>query len=416
MSGLFYIALFVCLAIPVLVSRILRLHNVLPVVFVQLLIGLSIHLTGLDIWLQAHDLDLVRGRLADSLHAMGWLGIILLIAMTGADSAPRESGRQAWRFVPISIFGFISTCTLGTLVGYGLAQFYPDLVGENADRYIFSFSIGISLSVTALPVLAALLHDARLSETALGKLAVHCALLDDLWLWLGMAVILALSSSEEYQSSTIPLLIVYAFSMFIFIRPLLRRWVENRHGMKAKDRTLLAISTILLSAAATELIGVHSLLGAFVAGIVLPRDVWHEVREQIVNFSQILLLPIFFVLTGLRLHIEIGDTFFWQLAGIVTLSAVLGKLLSVAGVARLMGLNWTQSFALGSLMQCKGLMELVAINILFDAGIIGPQIFSALAVMALVSTFVTVPVTRLWLRDRRNAPDVGMGVLNRAGR
>src|SRR4030065_1983688 len=122
--------------------------------------------------------------------------------------------------------------------------------------------------------------------------------------------------------------------MFIVIRPLLRRWVENRREMKARDRTLLAIPTILLSAAATEVIGVHSLLGAFVAGIVLPRDVLREVREQILNFSQILLLPIFFVLTGLRLHIEIGDAFFWQLVGIVTLSAVLGNILSVAGIAR----------------------------------------------------------------------------------
>jgi Kef-type K+ transport system membrane component KefB len=230
----------------------------------------------------------------------------------------------------------------------------------------------------------------------LGNLATNCAILDDVWLWLGMALILSLASSGAHPLGIAGWLLVYLLVMFVLVRPLLRRWLEVRERAVA-ERMLLSISLICLSAVASDLIGLHAILGAFVAGAILPKQALAGWREPLMLFSQTLLLPFFFILTGMRLQIAIHDSSFWLLTLVVTVAAVSAKLLSVTLTARVTGLPWRESFALGSLMQCKGLMELVAINILLDSGVIGAQIFSALATMALISTFITAPVLQLVL-------------------
>ncbi len=417
MSSLFYLALLVCLVIPVLASHALRINRVLPVVFLQLLFGLCVHMSRLDAWLQVQGVSFVHGAMADSFRSMGLLGVLLLIAMTGSESGTREPGDHVWRFIPISIVGFVSTSALGAAIGYVLYHFCPGLKGVNADVYSFSLAIGLSLAVTALPVLTALLQETRLFETALGKLAVNCALMDELWMWLGMALVLSLSRITRIeQPVAFGWLLAYLILMCLIFRPLFRRWFDIRPVNNVKDRFLLIISIILLSAAVTEIIGIHSFLGAFVAGFVLPQKLLQGVRESLLNISQTLLLPLFFILTGMRLNINMSDGVFWQLTAIVTLAAVVGKVFSVALMARFVGLNWSQSFVLGGLMQCKGLMELVALNILFEAGVIGAQIFSALAMMALISTLVTVPLIQWWLRGWKLAPNGVVGHWSQSGR
>jgi Kef-type K+ transport system membrane component KefB len=397
MPAHFFIALLAFIAVPAVIGKLFRVNKVFPVVFLQLLLGCAIHLSGLGAWLSTQGMDLNQGPLADSLYGMGLLGVSLLIALTAANSAPRESSRQALRFIPVSVIGFSVTCALGALVGYSLILGYPGLGGPKGDIWIFSFAIGICVSVTALPVLIAILDETGLSDTMIGRLATNCALLDDVWLWLGLAALLSFVAIGEYPLKTIAFLALYMIGMLALMRPLLRRIFDSARGISASDAMLICLCVIFVSSIITDLIGLHSILGAFVAGAVLPPKALQEWRTQILRFNQLLLLPIFFILTGLRLQIDVSDPLFWQLTGIVTLAAVLGKFISVAVAGRYIGLHWHQSFALGSLMQCKGLMELVAINILLDAGVIGSQMFSALAMMALLSTFITAPALRFFL-------------------
>jgi len=396
MSSQFFFALFCFIAIPTMIGRVFKIQRIFPLVFLQLLFGFIIHMSGLDLWLQAHNLDLLTGPLAYSLNGLGWLGVSLLIAMVAAEAAPTGTQKQRWCFVPISVAGFAFTCAIGSVVGLLLVEMYPALKGARASDTVFALAVGISLSVTALPVLAAILRETGLVGSVLGNPATNCAILDDVWLWLGMAVILSMAATSGHPFAIIGWLLVYLIAMFLLVRPLLNRWL-NAHERSVSERMLVSISLICLSAVASDLIGLHAILGAFVAGAILPKKALAGWRDSLMLFSQTLLLPFFFILTGMRLQIDIHEQSFWLLTFVVTLAAVSAKLLSVTLTARITGLPWRESIALGSLMQCKGLMELVAINILLDSGIIGPQIFSALATMALISTFITAPILQLIL-------------------
>ncbi|GAB2872509.1 cation:proton antiporter [Pseudoduganella ginsengisoli] len=413
MTASFFTALLAYMALPVVLSKVFRIDRLFPLVFVQLVFGLFIHASGLDRWLQQHQVDLQAGPLASSLAGLGWVGVSLLVALTGAESAPRPSERGAWRFVPISIAGFGSTAAMGAMIGYGLYAARPELLGANSTVLTFCLAVGLSLSVTAMPVLVAILREIGMLNTTLGNLAVNCALLDDLWLWLSLAVVLALGQGGDQPLHMALALSAYLLVMFGMVRPLLRRWLERQPGMGVADRLLLSVSVIFMSSVATDWIGLHSIFGAFMAGTVLPRRAFDDWREPLLQQVQVLLLPFFFIQTGMRLDIHSGDPLFWQLTAIVTAGAVLGKFTSVALAARQTGLAWADSMALGSLMQCKGLMELVAINILLDAGIIGTQIFSALAMMALASTCITAPALRWLLGERYATP--GMPLPNSGG-
>ena len=399
MTTSFFAALLLFLTIPPLLNRLFGTSRLFPLVFVQLLFGLAIHISGLDAWLLLQKMDLAHGPLGASLSGLGWLGISLLIGLTGAEPAPEPTDQRRWRFVVISIAGFGTTALLGSAVGYWLAGLYPALIGSGADTLTFSLAVGLCLSVTALPVLLSILRDTGLAGTALGDLASKCALLDDLWLWLGMAGVLSLTAAGAYPGRLIVCLFIYIGAMFGLIKPLLRWWFSRSEISPPQDRLLISLTVILLSSIATDLIGLHAILGTFIAGTILPEKATAGWREQVLMFNQTLLLPFFFILTGLRLDLQFQQHQFLAFTAVVTLAAMAGKFFSVALAARATGLAWRDAFLLGNLMQCKGLMELVAINILLDAGVIGTQMFTALAMMALISTFVTAPVLRLfWKR------------------
>lgn len=336
-----------------------------------------------------------------SLNGLGCLGLSLLIALTSLESSPIGQERHSWRFIPISIAGTGITCLLGGLFGHQLAYFFPSLVGTKQNLNAFSLAMGLSLSVTALPILIAVVRDTGLSGSRIGNLATNCALLDDLWMWLLLAVNLSLVNAGAQTTWLMMYLLIYLGVMFLFIKPLLKRLFEKNGLAAGSDGLLTAITLICLSCIATDLMGLHTIFGAYIAGVVLPRPAWISWRESILQFSQVLLLPFFFILTGMRLQIQITDIFFWQLTLIVTVVATACKFCSVVLSARLTGLKWLESAILGSLMQCKGLMELVVVNILYEAGIISQILFSALAMMALISTFITVPSMLLLLGRKK---------------
>ena len=408
MTSQFFIVLLCAVALPVALSKLLRIEKLFPLVSLQLMMGLSIHLTGFDAWLRAkHSIDLQHGELAYSFYGLAALAASLLVALTGASAVPHEAGWQKWRFVPISVVGFFTTCAVGSVIGYALSGVFPGLAGANAGRPLFSVAVGLSLAVSALPVLAGVLRDLNLAGTGLAKLAMNCAVLDDLWMWISVAVILAMTSSHGHPLQVIMLLGVYVAAMLCVVRPMLKRLFLLHPRMKQADRILISMTIILASAIATDAIGLHWVLGAFVGGSVLPARALTGWRDSLMHLNQTLLVPFFFILTGLRLDIDAGSPSFWALTAVLTVGAVAVKSCSVALISRATGLKWQQSFLLGSLLQCKGFMELVTINIFLDAGVISHPIFAALVTMAMASTFITVPAIRILSSRKAASPRLG---------
>lgn len=396
MSNLFFAAVLLFLVVPAAISRLLRVEKIFPLVFLQLLFGLVLSQSGLIAWLRHQQIDVLTGSLGFSLQGLGWLGVVIMIALAGGESMSSGDGpaARAWSFVPISMAGFGCTCLLGGLVGYELVQRFPGVLGDKATVLHCALALGVTLSVTALPVLIAILRDTGLAGSPVGKLAINCAMLDDVWLWLGIALILSFGAGGSAAVPMFPLLGGYLVLMLAMLRPVLGRWYAARPPASL-NVLITFVAVICFSAMLTDLIGLHSLFGAFIGGVVFPRQALVQWREPLMNICQVLLLPFYFIMTGMRLQFDVGDQAFWLLTAIVTLTAMGGKFVSVALAARCGGLDWRTAGLLGCLMQCKGLMELIAINIFFDAGLIGPKIYSALAMMALISTLLTAPAMAL---------------------
>lgn len=402
----FCIALILFLTVPYVVNKIFKIEKIFPMAFLQLLLGWLFHVSGADEWARLHHIDFLNGPLANSISGLGLLGISLLIALTATEVAPKSRHKKNWLFIPVSITGFFTTLLLGSIVGYVVSQLAPGLIGHSATAPLFAVAIGLCLSVTALPVLIGILNDTRMANTHVGRLAINCAVLDDLWMWIGLALILSVSEAKAEPGLTLVLVVTYLAVMVAVIRPVLRWWFERHVHMKPADKTLFVVCFIFISALFTGLAGIHTIFGAFVAGAIMPRQATEECRAMLLHLADTILLPFFFVLTGMRLSVQTGDATFWMLAAVFTLCAITGKISSVAVAGRYCaGLSWPQAFTLGNLMQCKGLMELIAITILLEANIITPVVFSALAMMALTCTFITAPVLRFTCRPSKTEAD-----------
>jgi len=263
--------------------------------------------------------------------------------------------------------------------------------------------MGIALSITAFPVLARILEERGIAKSFLGSTAITCAAVDDATAWAILAFVVAIARVTSLASTAfcLGLVLVFVGLMLFVVRLWLPRWLGvNRMKVAAPSRTVMAsaLTLLLASALATELIGIHALFGAFLAGVVMPQK--REFREYLVvrleHFSSLFLLPLFFAFSGLRTHVGLlSDATSWLVCLAIIGVATLGKLGGTMFTARLTGMNWNDSFALGALMNTRGLVELVALNIGYDLGILPPRIFAMLVLMALVTTFLTGPLLNL---------------------
>jgi Kef-type K+ transport system membrane component KefB len=258
------------------------------------------------------------------------------------------------------------------------------------------------MSITAFPVLARIIQERGLSGSRVGTLALTCAAADDVTAWCLLAAVVAFVKGGTPASTllTIGLLALHVGVMARVVGPLLRR-LAAPGGPEAKLdplRMAAIFSTLLLSALVTELIGIHALFGAFLAGAVMPDGggVKKRVAEKIQDLSLVVLLPLFFVFTGLRTQVGLlAGSGLWLVAGVVILVAIVGKVGGSTLAARVVGESWRDSAALGILMNTRGLMELVVLNIGYDMGILSPEVFSMMVLMALATTFMAGPCLRL---------------------
>jgi Kef-type K+ transport system membrane component KefB len=252
----------------------------------------------------------------------------------------------------------------------------------------FALFMGAAMSITAFPVLARILTERNLLNTRAGTIAISCAAVDDVVAWCLLAGIMAVSAPLLPRFAG---LIAYAAAMLLVLRPLLARY---RPGLAS------ALLVLLASSWTTEALGVHALFGAFMAGLVMPREM--DFAEKTESLITVLLLPLFFAFTGLRTSITLvaGATLWFYCAAIIVV-AIAGKLLGCALAIRTTGLSWRESFAVGALVNTRGLVELVILNIGLERKIISPTLFSMMVVMALVTTFMTTPLLAFIYRSSR---------------
>jgi K+:H+ antiporter len=260
--------------------------------------------------------------------------------------------------------------------------------------------MGISMSITAFPVLVRILQDRKLFHSRLGQIATLCAAIGDVTAWCILAFVVAIAGAANVRAAAFSLMLVgvYVAGMIFIVKPLLRRLLGRSllHELEPTKGVLaLVLGTVLLSALSTEIIGIHALFGAFLAGIVMPAggDFRKKLVLRVEHFSSVLLLPLFFAFIGLRTHVGLLDSSWdWLICLLIIAVATVGKLGGTSFVSRMMKMPWRESLQLGALMNTRGLMELIVLNIGYDLGILSLRIFTMLVIMALVTTVMTGPL------------------------
>ncbi|MEU6862136.1 cation:proton antiporter [Streptomyces sp. NPDC046876] len=332
--------------------------------------------------------------------AFGNVGLLSFMFLVGLElnlSALRGHSRTAIAVSQASI-------ALPLVLGSGLALLmYRTFAPAGVSKLAFVLFIAVSMSITAFPVLARILTDRGLYHTRIGALSMACAAVDDVTAWCLLAAVVAVSTSTSAIDAvtTAGLAALFLGFMIYAIRPLMARWAVR--AARTVDSVVLVVlfSGLCLSAFTTDKIGVHALFGAFVFGVVTPRGsrVIELCAARLRAFTIPVLLPLFFVNTGLKTNVQVvaADPMLWLWALAVMAVAFLGKWGGSTTAARASGQSWRDAMSIGALMNCRGLTELVVLNLGFELGVIGPELFTMLVLMALLTTAVTSPALS-WLR------------------
>lgn len=329
-----------------------------------------------------------------TLQTLGEIGLVLYMFSLGTRLDTHLMLRQSRSAVVVSLSGTILPLIMGGTLAYFL---YPSLAGHKATLISFVLLVGTAMAITAFPVLARLLAEKNMLGARVGTLALTCAAIGDALAWCLLAFVVAIIHATGLTSAvlTIGLTLLFIGFMFAVVRPLLA-YADRRIPSK---QVLVALNLILLmlSAYFTNAIGIHPVFGAFLMGIILPRRTTYiEQVRSLDQVNNILFLPLFFVFSGLRTQIGlIGAPQLWLICLLVLLIACVGKILGSMLPVRWMGEPWKESLTLGVLMNTRGLVELIVLNIGLDLGVLSPTLFAMLVIMALVTTMMASPLLPL---------------------
>lgn len=331
-----------------------------------------------------------------ALSVLSQLGLLLFMFVVGLEVDLKRILKQRAAVVLVSQVSIVLPLSLGVALATSL---YPRFRGERVSFPSFALFMGTAMSVTAFPVLARILKERNLLGTRLGTMAISCAAIDDISAWLLLAVLTAMVHSAQSWNRfaiTVLLLLVFVAIMLVPVRRAASLLAFLHQEQGAGVQFISSLILVMLAASwTTERLGVHALFGAFVAGLVMPKNerMTAEAVKRIESLSLALLLPLFFALTGLRTRIDLltGKSM-WGYTLAIVATAVLGKLAGAALTAKATGMTWRDSLALGVLLNTRGLVELVILNAGLDLGILSPALFTMMIIMALVTTMMTTPI------------------------
>lgn len=340
------------------------------------------------------------------LQLFSQIGVCLFMFVVGLELNAGNLRQRAQTAIVVSHSSIMVPYLLGAASALLL---YRDFAAPGTAFVSFALFMGIAMSITAFPVLARILSDRGLTQTPLGVTALTCAAVDDASAWAILAFVVAIAKASGLVSTLVNLglLVAYVLAMLFLVRPLLARFLTVERLQSRGALGVIATILVLMTASAlvTQAIGIHALFGAFLAGAVMPRDkaFFEHLSVRLENFSTVFLLPLFFAFSGLRTQVNmLNDASAWLIVAGIVAVAVIGKVVGSMVPARLTGMSWRESFQLGALMNTRGLVELIALNIGYDLGILPPRIFSMMVLMALATTFMTGPLLSLANRPRRH--------------
>ncbi len=335
----------------------------------------------------------------ETLKLLSQIGVIIFMFTVGMELNARHLKEKAQAAVLISHASIVVPFFLGVVLSLAIYRIFAP---PNISFVSFALFIGIAMSITAFPVLARILEERGLSKSYIGTTAITCAAVNDVTAWCLLAIVVAVSKANGLTASLAPIVLSLIFIgvMIFLIKPQLNRIIERRVKDERRSKALVAgvLAFVFACAWFTEVIGIHALFGGFLAGVVMPSAAGFRsfLRERLETFSSAALLPLFFAFTGVRTQVGLLDD--WQTwligAGIITV-AIVGKLGGSTLAGRWTGMSWREAFSIGALMNTRGLVELIVLNIGYDLGILSARIFAIMVLMALITTCMTGPLLSL---------------------
>ncbi len=334
------------------------------------------------------------------LNALSQIGLLLFMFLVGLEFDPKMLRSQGRAAVVTSQASIVAPFILGAGLAFYL---YPKLSDASVSFTSFALFMGIAMSITAFPVLARILTERKMLRSKVGAMAITCAAVNDVTGW---SILAAIVLFGQANSSAHPIWLtlvgtaVYIVVMIWGVRPLLQRLegTFQKWGI-SQDMMTLIFLVILVSGLVTEWLGIHALFGAFLAGVIMPKQhsFVHALTEKLEYVAIVLLLPLFFAFTGLRTSVGLlNGADLWFYCALIILVAVAGKFGGSTVAARAMGMSWREASSVGVLMNTRGLMELVVLNIGLDIGILSPTLFAMMVIMAIVTTVMTAPLLQ-WI-------------------
>ncbi len=342
------------------------------------------------------------------IYVVGQLGLVLYMFLVGASFQLSILGAHSRQAGATAATGIGVPLILGGLLGWvmvSLGGYFTDKVAH----WQGGLFVAAAVAITAFPMLAWIVYDSGLLETRLGTMALSCAAIDDACSWILLATVVA--TAKGHVSGAILAIgggIAYLLLMIYVGRPLLRRletWTPPRADVERTGglpiaHTSIVLLVVLTASWFTDLVGIYSVFGAFVAGVVMPRGAFLDaIRERFEPLVAYLLLPAFFIYSGLNTQLTlIFDSSTLLMAGIVLVVSFAAKFGAVGLAARWQGMSWYEAGSMGALANARGLMELILLNIGLEAGLISGKLYTILAVMTIITTFVATPLQRLFGR------------------
>lgn len=342
---------------------------------------------------------LFRPESLTNLGLISQLGLVLFMFVIGMEVDFGILKNKINETLVISHAGILVPFFLGTLASYWV---YEEYASQQVAFMPFALFIGISMSITAFPVLARIIQERNMTRESVGILTIASAANDDVTAWCLLAIVIAITKAGTLGGAlyTVLLTVVYIALMFTVVRPFLKKIGTLYSNKEVINKTFVSFIflVLIISSTITEILGIHALFGAFMAGVVMPSNFGFRkvMMEKVEDIALVFFLPLFFAFTGLRTQIGLINTpELWGVCALLIAVAVAGKFGGCAIASRLVGESWKDSFTIGTLMNTRGLMELVALNIGYELGVLPPSIFVILVIMALFTTFMTTPLLNL---------------------
>ncbi len=417
-SAMFLLEAFVIVALPVTLLRVSGLKGLMPLVVVQIAVGIAMGPSIFGRMAPDYFRIFARPETLSSFSGVAFMAVLVFGMISGLHLDPGVFNGKERVFWPVASANIAVPMALGCLAGFWILSRHPDELLPGVGTLEFATAVGICVSMSALPVLGAILGEMDLLGHRVGNLALGISGVNNIALWLMLGVLLTVAARHAQDGFGLPpaclvvLLPTYLFLMIRFVRPLLGNMVLARmHDDSIGARALVLVgAATFASALATELMGLHYILGAFLIGVVMPIRLRRPILERLHVMSVALLMPFFFTLTGMRTFIDLGSPVLFEVLCVTVLAAGIGILGGTALTARLCGEKWRFALGLGALLQSKGLTELIVLTVLLDAHIISPRVFSAMILMALVSTAFAMPLARFALAGVDQREPIGAAV------